>query len=149
MYGADLVSIAADGDRIAVTEAWSWAHARDVYISNDAGQSWSTMTVANPSENGAHLYVLADKRLLLVRSIDPHPVQLLVSTGSDWTNLEEDLRATQAITGSRSTYVRANRAGIVFRYLPATLPDETFNRQYLSTDLENWQTIPVLNDQQG
>ena len=98
-----LLSIAADGDRIAVTAAWSYNDDRYVYVSGDAGLNWSTVTVANPSRNnGAHLYVLADKRLLLVRSDDPYASQLLVSTGSDWTKLEEDLQATRATRTSTS-----------------------------------------------
>ena len=40
--GDVLLSIAADGDRIAVTDAWS-SDERDVYISGDAGLSWSTV----------------------------------------------------------------------------------------------------------
>ena len=148
------VSTAADGDRIAVTSAWSYNDPRYVYVSSDAGQSWSTLTIENPStNNGAHLYVLADKRLLLVKSDDPYATQLLVSSGSDWTKLEEDPQATQPATNDNNFSV--NRDGVVFMYFPdemfddgtiGGMADAPSNRHQFSTDLINWQTIPVPDD---
>lgn len=154
LNGDLLVSIAADGDRIAANYAWSYDHPRDVYVSSDVGLSWSTVTVANPVanryENGAHLYPLIDGRLLLVRSGDPYASRLVVSTGSDWTKLEEDQRATKETTGK---YVDVNRAGIVSMYYPVGvfdrgtvggMPDAPPIRHHFSTDLNRWQTIAVL-----
>ena len=158
------VSIAADGGRIAVTSAWSSNNDRYVYVSNDAGRSWSTVTVANQEGNGAHLYVLADKRLLLVRSQDPYVGELLVSTGPDWKNLERDSRATQAATyktgkyvadWDEGRYVSVNRDGVGLLYFPVEvfgdgtiggMPDAPPNRYRFSTDLINWRTIAVLDD---
>jgi hypothetical protein len=115
-------SIAADGDSIAVTSAWSYADDRYVYVSSDTGRSWLTVTFANPEmNNGAFLYVLADKRLLLVRSDDVVPDHLFVSTGSDWTELEENLQATRA---TRNKYVSVNRDGTVLMYFPVSMYDD-------------------------
>lgn len=164
-YGDQLLSIAADADRIAVTEAWSYDE-RDVYISGDAGLSWSTvpLTVTNPYTNGAHLYVVGEKRLLLVRSMDPYASDLLVSTGSDWTDLERDSRATQAATSKTSEYVAvwnegryvsANREGIVSMFFPVEtfddgsiggMADAPPNRYRFSTDMRNWLAVPILED---
>lgn len=55
-----LLEIAADGDRVAVTFSWN---RNDVYVSDDAGRSWTTATPSGEWGNGAHLYVLADGRL--------------------------------------------------------------------------------------
>jgi len=140
-YGDLLLSIAADGDRIAVTDAW-WYDGRDVYISGDSGLNWSTVAVANPTRNnGSHLYVLADQRLLLVRSDDLSTSKLLVSTGADWTTLEADLQAIRA-TGGR--WVDVNRDGIVSVYVPA-VGDPISQRQF-SSDLTTWRTGPVLDE---
>ena len=163
--GDVLLSIAADGDRVAVTDAWS-SDERDVYVSSDAGLTWSTANVAvtNRSENGAHLYVLADGRLLLVRSFDPYVNELLVSTGPDWTELERETRATRAVAEKTSQYVAAwnegryvsvNRQGIASMFYPVEMfddgtvggmPDAPPSRYRFSTDLRNWQTIAVLDD---
>lgn len=145
-------SIAAEGDRIAVTAAWSYNLERYVYISHDAGLTWSTVTIANPSKhNGAFLYVLADKRLLLMRSDDVYPAELLVSTDSDWTKLEQDLPATRAI---KNKYVSVNRDGIVVMHFSESTfddgtignnPDAPPNRYRFSTDMTNWRTIATLD----
>ena len=136
-------SITAEGDRIAITSAWtkSFAH-RYVYVSSDAGQSWSTVnvTISSPS-NGAVLYVLADGRLLLVRTQDASAKQLLASTGSEWTKLEEALHP--ANTNVRDKFVSVNRDGIVLTYSH----DETAPiRNHFSTDLTNLRTIAALDD---
>jgi hypothetical protein len=123
-----------------------------MYISADAGSSWSTVTVANPGINGSHVYVLADQRLLLVQSNDPYTVQLVVSTGSDWTKLEPDAQASEVSAG---TWLSVNRAGIVARYYPNSIfgdgsiggmPDAPSMRYQFSDDLTSWQTIAVLDD---
>ena len=145
--GDTLLSIAADGDRIAVTESWSSAPDRLVLVSADAGVSWSTLTVANPSRhNGAFLYVLANKRLLLVQSDDPYAAQLLVSS-VDWTKLEVVDAGTETI---RNKYVSVNRDGTVYLYYPVEIYDDNLGgiadappvRLHFSTDLTNWWTIP-------
>ena len=138
------VSTAADGDHIAVTSAWSYNDERYVYVSSDAGLNWSTVTVANPSTyNGAHLYVLADKRLLLVRSNDPYAAQILASAGSDWTNLNEP----QAIFPGGNP-VSANRDGILFKHYDDLSPSGGADRSQFSfsTDLTKWRTIAALGD---
>ena len=136
------VSTAADGDRIAVTSAWSYNEDRYVYVSSDAGLNWSTVTVANPSTyNGAHLYVLADKRLLLVRSNDVYATQILASAGSDWTTLEK--QPGSAILHYR--YVSVTRDGTIQVYNPDDRID-VGTRQRFSTDLTKWRTIEVLDD---
>jgi hypothetical protein len=141
-YNDLLLSIAADGDRIAVTDAWT-SDDRDVYISSDAGLSWSTVTLPSMI-NGAHLYVLADERLLLVRSMDCCAKQLHVSNGSDWTTLEQHPQATQA-TGSN--YVDVNSDGLVSTYIPDS--GEGFSpsadQHQVSSDLATWRTIAVLD----
>lgn len=153
-YSDLLLSIAADRDRIAVTDAWSYDPTREVYVSEDAGQSWSTVPVANhtPWGNGAHLYVLAEKQLLLVQSADPYAIQLLGSTASDWTKLERNEPGTQATKGK---YVDVNREGVVSMYYSVAgfdrgeiggMPDSPPIRHHFSTDLTNWQTIAVLDD---
>jgi hypothetical protein len=153
-YGDQELSIAAEGDRVAIVDSWGSpkAVARDMYISADAGSSWSTVTVANPGINGSHVYVLADQRLLLVQSNDPYTVQLVVSTGSDWTKLEPDAQASEVSAG---TWLSVNRAGIVARYYPNSIfgdgsiggmPDAPSMRYQFSDDLTSWQTIAVLDD---
>ena len=107
------VSTAADGDRIAVTSAWSYNEDRYVYVSSDAGLNWSTVTVANPSTyNGAHLYVLADKRLLLVRSNDVYATQILASAGSDWTTLEKQPGSSDPALQVRQRHPRRDDPGV-------------------------------------
>ena len=136
-------SIAADGDSIAVTTAWSYADDRYVYISSDAGRSWSTVTIANPSmNNGAFLYVLADKRLLLVKSDDPYAAHLFVSTDSDWTELDEDLQASRA---TRNKDFTVNRAGTFYTHETDANTGHPSGTAF-STDLANWRTIAVPDD---
>ena len=148
-------SIAADGDRIAVTSAWSSNHDRYVYVSSDAGLSWSTVTVANPETsgaNGAHLYVLADKRLLLLQSMDVFRFSYSCPPARTGPELEENLQATQA---TRSKVVSVNRDGIALMYYPIGMyddgnignnPDAPPIREHFSTDLTNWRPIEVLDD---
>ena len=74
-----------------------------MYVSDEAGSTWSSVTVANPSGgNGVRLYVLADKRPMLVRSLDVQPHEILASTAGDWTTLERDVAATAAAEGTSS-----------------------------------------------
>ena len=46
-YGDKLLEIAADGDRVAVAASWG-PKGRAVYVSDDAGQSWTTATPSEP-----------------------------------------------------------------------------------------------------
>lgn len=139
--------IAADGDRVAVT-AWWGGERRAVYVSDDAGRSWTTATT--PSEqgegNGAYLYVLADGRLVLMWSLDAYPQELLVSTGSDWAELESHFSDREA--GWKSFSV--NRAGIAV--VPSFIEEcatlcyrgdggPVLDTIDFSTDLKNWSTI--------
>lgn len=155
------LSIAADGDRIAIASAWSSNADRFVYVSDDAGLTWSVVTVANPSGgNGVRLYVLADKRLMLVRSLDVHPYEILVSTAGDWTTLERDVAATAAAEGTSSipvpNYVSVNPDGTVLMlerdedYTGVVLQGgETYVTPFhyhFSTDMRNWRTVPILDD---
>jgi hypothetical protein len=136
-------SIAADGDSIAVTTTWSYADDRYVYVSGDAGRSWSTMTIANLSRNnGAFLYVLADKRLLLVQSHDVYAAHLLVSRDLDWTELEEDPQATRA---TRNKHFSVNRAGTFYSSETDSNTGHPTGTAF-STDLANWRTIAVTDD---
>jgi hypothetical protein len=156
-YGDQLLEIAADGDRVAV--ALSWERQGDLYVSEDAGQSWTTTPSSFDYGNGAHLYVLADGRLVLMWSEDFYPTEVLVSTGPDWAELEE-VNGRLDFSSSLSSvegYERfsVNRAGIAlvpsFIYpcvasctvaeadMPARLDTVDF-----STDLTNWQTIESL-----
>jgi hypothetical protein len=81
--------IAADGDRVAVI-AWWGGERRAVYVSDDAGRTWTTATPSEIGEgNGARVYVLADGRLKLEWSVDAHLKQVFVSTGPDWADLAE------------------------------------------------------------
>jgi hypothetical protein len=92
--------------------------------------------------NGAFLYVLADKRLLLVRSDDPYAAHLLVSTDSDWTQLEEDVQATRA---TRSKDFTVNRAGTFYSCETDSNTGHLSGTAF-STDLANWRTIAVPDD---
>jgi hypothetical protein len=134
-----ILSIAADGDRIAATFAWPPNADRHVYVSSDAGKSWSTATPFDPAGNGAHLYVLADQRLVLVWSTDPYPSQLLASAGPDWLRLE-DVSTPQSI-GHK--YFGMNGAGILSVY---SLKGEHGYEINFSPDLRNWWTIASLDD---
>jgi hypothetical protein len=81
--------IAADGDRVAVV-AWWGTERSAVYVSDDAGRSWTTATYAEPGEgNRAELSVLADGQLVLKWFLDARPQSRFVSTGSDWAKLEK------------------------------------------------------------
>jgi photosystem II stability/assembly factor-like uncharacterized protein len=85
----DGVEIAADGDRVAVTSG-GLANGEAVYVSDDAGQSWTTATHPEVGEgNRVDLYVLADGRLVLQWYLDGFPQVLLASTGSDWAELDK------------------------------------------------------------
>jgi hypothetical protein len=161
-YGDTLLEIAADGDRVAVAFSWERDAERDkLYVSEDAGRSWTTSTMSEPppSANGAHLYVLADGRLVLMWSLDPFPRKVLVSSGPDWAELEEvDIlfAAPGDVGGSKRFSV--NRAGIAV--IPTftdpidpcavsctagdAAPTPTLDTIDFSTDLTNWQTIESL-----
>ena len=139
--------VAADGDRVAVTSGWS-PNGGAVYVSDDAGQSWTTATLQSEpgvEVNIAHLWVLADGRLVLMWALDAFPIQLLVSTGSGWAELEEVDRhvlAPETQLGTRRFNV--NRAGIaLIRSFDANGALEKID---FSTDLTNWSTIESLND---
>jgi hypothetical protein len=163
--GDKLLEIAADGDRVAVTYSWGWGDREttrdELYLSDDAGRSWTTPTSSDPGGNGAHLYVLADGRLVLLWSTDAMPVQVLVSTGSDWAALEK-VDAPWDEDSLDYADFSVNRAGIAFSYsffnpcevvgavcdFPAGTEEEyewdiTID---FSTDLTNWWTIEGLDD---
>ena len=139
VYGDDLLSIAADGDRIAVTEAWSYENNRSVYVSGDAGLSWSIVPLTNPEQNGSHLYVLDDERLLLVRSNDAYATHLFVSAGTDWTRMDEDLQATAATRNHAFSVTRTGTVYVLETDSNTGHPSGTV----VSTDLTNWWTIAV------
>lgn len=167
-----LLEIAADGDRVAVTFSWGWGGREttrdELYVSDDAGRSWTTPAPSEPRGNGARLYVLADGQLVLRWSVDSNPVQVLVSTGTDWAALEH-VDAPEVtwddLTGGRDFSV--NRAGVAFSSStihdlcelgqPCTFPNAEAARLaeldgvfdvtiQFSTDLTNWTTIEELND---
>lgn len=155
-----LLEIAAHGDRVAVAFAWERGTQRDnLYVSDDAGQSWTTAPSA-PAGNGAHLYVLADGRLVLMWSLDPYPSQVLVSTGSQWAELEKvdrDFSESTLLSGFERFSV--NRAGIAlipsFIYpCEGSSPCPGYSDDVgvvldtidFSTDLTNWSTIEILDD---
>lgn len=134
-----ILSIAADGDRIAATFSWPPNADRNVYVSSDAGKTWSTAASSPSSGNGAHLYVLADQRLVMVWSTDPYPSQLLASTGPTWLELEDV--STPEATGHK--YFSVNQAGVFSVY---SLTGEHEYRIDFSTDLANWWTVASLDD---
>ena len=142
--GGDDLLITADGDRVAVTTSWV-PDRIDVYVSEDDGRSWTTAT--NPSDPGganiAHLYFLADGRLVLMWSSDAYPQQVLASTGSDWAALERiDVPYLHA-----PNYFTVNRAGTAFGVnKPGTFVPGTPSTNEISTDLTNWRTIEGLDD---
>jgi hypothetical protein len=92
-YGDDYLELAADGDRIAVARSWGGvdgvAGGGDiiVYVSEDAGRSWMAVSTNDMLANGAHLYVLADGRLVVMGSADHNARSLVASAGSNWTSL--------------------------------------------------------------
>jgi hypothetical protein len=158
------LEIAADGDRVAVALSWEWPRGqteRDkLYVSNDAGRSWTT---AEPFEagrtNGAQLYVLADGRLLLMWSDDARPRELLVSTGSDWSELDivDDFISSGTGRSGGVKYFSVNRAGIALNPSFTSPCEETIcvpvndnrpitDKVAFSSDLTNWSTIELLNN---
>jgi hypothetical protein len=161
----ELLEIAAEADRLAVTHSWEGERetARGkLYLSDDAGRSWTSQLPAEPVGNGAHLYVLADERLVLMWSVDNSPRQLLVSTGSDWAALEKVDAPVAWDDEAETTDFSVNRAGIAFNYsiinpcevVGATCPGEAKTELDVkrpvtiefSTDLTNWRTIVGLDD---
>jgi hypothetical protein len=161
------LEIAADGDRVAVTRSWAGPEERPIargrlYLSDDAGRSWTPHAPLDPQGNGAHLYVLADGRLLLVWSVDSNATQALVSTGSDWAALEQvhipEMTADHDLLEDRDFNV--NRDGIAFSSSifdpcnaenarcsgdPDIDPPLSITLRF-STDLTNWRTIERLDD---
>lgn len=158
LRGNESVQIAADGDRVAAVESWG---GEAVYVSNDAGQHWTTATAPTPEGNGAHLYVLADGRLVLMWSLDTYPIQLLVSIRSGWADLETVADSFPDPT-SNAGYQRfsVNRAGIAimpsFIYpscggswpCPGYDEDQSsvLGTSAFSTDLVTWSTTEALNE---
>ena len=124
-----VLEVAADGDRVAVVS--SWGEDRNVYVSNDAGQNWTTAAGSEPAGQHAQLYVLADGRLVLVWSLEEYPERLLTSTGTDWAALQ------QVDAPWLYRWFNVNQAGV------AVLSTTTIK---VSTDLTTWRTIEGLND---
>ncbi|MFZ1490292.1 MAG: sialidase family protein [Ilumatobacteraceae bacterium] len=144
-YGDDLLEIAADGDRVAVAESWE-GDDNTVYVSNNAGTTWTT-AASEPTGNGVHLYVLADRRLVVMGSMDPYPSQVLASTGSDWTELESVSVEFAAEPGSLTDLrFSVNRAGVAMIHSYIDEADSsTLDTIDFSTDLTNWSTIQIRN----
>ena len=143
----DGYGVAADGDRVAVTSGWV-PNGGTVYVSDNAGQSWTVATLQSEPDaeaNLARLFLLADGRLVLRWSSDGSPVQLLVSTGSDWAELENvDRHVLAPETQWGSKRVSVNRAGIaLIRSFDA---NGVLEKIEFSTDLTNWSTIKGLID---
>ncbi len=152
------LEIAADGDRVAAATGWGGGgDPHTVYVSDDAGRSWTTTTPSEPDGNIGRLYVLADGRLVLFWSADAHPVQVLVSTGSEWAELEKVDLVLGPATPLFSKRFSVNRAGIAL--IPSfvspcatscTGPESDegllLDTIDFSTDLTNWSTIEVLDD---
>lgn len=146
-----LFEIAADGDRVAVISAWDADRApNQLYISDDVGRSWKPAP-SEPAGNGAHLYVLADRRLVLMWSIDPYPQQVLVSAGTDWAELQQrDLQfdTTRTLELPRFSVNQAGVALSITTVYPTTIsgnvpevdiqPDVAID---FSADLTNWKTL--------
>jgi hypothetical protein len=153
-------SIAADGDHVAATLGWvPTPEGRTVFVSSDAGRNWTTaMPRSDPGDsNLARLSVLADGRLVLKWSIDAHPKQVLVSTGSDWTVLDRvDALFGDPAADSGWRRFSVNQAGVAlstWTFSPCELADATCRdplaeadreldvTTHFSTDLSNWSTI--------
>ena len=87
-------------------------------------KSWTTATTPELKQgNELHLNVLADGRLVLLWKLDAFPQDLLVSTGSDWRELEICHFVGSTRPGWK--YFDVNSAGIatVPTYIPPCLRD--------------------------
>ncbi len=151
-YGDLLLSVAADGDRIAVTDTWNYDD-RDVYISGDSGLNWSTVTLERSSPiNGANLYVLADQRLLLgaIRRGPSETSTRVHRLGLDHAKGESASHPERPC----SKFVEVNRDGIVTMYYPVAVSPDGMPvarrsppfRHHFSTDLTTWRITPILDD---
>jgi hypothetical protein len=154
--GDDLLEIAADGDRIAVARSWG-GDDNLVYVSDDAGTNWTTAN-SEPDGNGVHLYVLLDGRLVVMGSVDPYPADLLVSTASDWAELEKvDIGFGDDVLDD-SKRLSVNSAGVATiasfatpcngtspcpGYTPNEAERSVLDTIDFSTDLANWSTIQI------
>lgn len=138
------LAIAADGDRVAVG-VWGYnvddTVGDEVYVSDDAGQTWTTATISVPHHgavNSVSLYVLADRRLALMWYVDGSAQQLLASTTSDWLVLDKIDAPFRDSTGSKPFTV--NGAGIaMIRTGPGATGISYTNN--LGADLATWLTI--------
>ena len=147
----DGLKVAADGEHVAATTG-GLSDGAVIYVSNDAGQTWTTAT--NAAElgqgNGARLFVLSDGRLALLWSFDASPHDVLVSTGFDWNELESRV-ADHAGWNDFSV----NAAGVAT--VPAYIEEcattcgrgdggSVFGTLDFSIDLKDWSTIETLDD---
>lgn len=164
-----LLEIAADGDRVAVTYSWGWGDRRTtrdaLYLSDDAGRSWTPAPPSEPGGNGAHLYVLIDGRLVLTWSIDTSPQEVFASSGTQWADLQHIGGPQVAWTEGDFDYwsFAVNRAGVAVITSSTNIlhPDTRASDSYedsnlaaldaargiavrFSTDLANWTTIEGL-----
>lgn len=152
----DQVLIAADGDRVAVALLWERDTARDhLYVSDDGGRNW-TAAPFEEGGNSAHLFVLADGRLVLVWWIDNSADQLFVSTGTQWAALKQLDRPFDTTDIGGGTWFNVNQVGVALittRTPCSTCPggvaeldqglDVTID---FSVDLTNWTTLRGLGD---
>ena len=152
----DQVLIAADGDRVAVALLWERDTARDhLYVSDNGGQNW-TAAPFEEGGNSAHLFVLADGRLVLVWRIDSSAHQLFVSTGTQWAALKQVDRPFDTSDIGFGTWFNVNQVGVALittRTTCSTCPggvaevdlelDVTID---FSVDLTNWTTLRGLGD---
>ncbi len=150
----DLLEIAADGDRVALARSWG-GDDNAVYVSEDAGKSWTTAT-SEPNGNGVHLYVLADGRLVVMGSMDAYPSELLVSTRSQWAELDKLDSSDLGRPLDRDSRFSVNGAGVAMirsYSLPCDHPCPGYTQDEaersvpdtvaFSVDLTNWSTIQM------
>jgi hypothetical protein len=135
--------IAATGDHVAVTEAWtcipcSSDSVGELFVSADAGANWNTVSLNPAGENGRGLFVLSDDRLMVVMSGDGDAERLLVSSSaSDWSQLEES--DYSEVLGAGRTTFDVYQQGLVMGPGLNLEPSPWF-----SSDLIDWWTIPGL-----
>jgi hypothetical protein len=139
----DLLVVAATDDHLAVAEAWEPS---GLVVSTDAGKNWNTVPLDPEDGNGRRLFVLSDHRLMVVMSQDAEASVVRVSSSAlDWSQLEESGGVFSELLSAFRTTVDVYQSGMVVHHnlgsiAPMSPPVE------FSTDLNDWWTIPELQD---
>jgi photosystem II stability/assembly factor-like uncharacterized protein len=132
----ELLSVAASGDHVAVTDFWGpfGSTPQTVFVTSDAGTDWRSVPLdQGKSENATEVFALPDGRLVVATGVDPYVQRLFVSTSaSDWTQLDES-----PYEPDRRSHFDVNQQGLAVNYGSGNTTPEKF-----STDLITWWTIP-------